>query len=123
VTAAGMISGALLAAGVLAVLLSCLGILLVRDAYDKLHYAAPANTIAPVAIAAAVVVRDGLGQLGIKALVVAAVLVSTNAALTHATARAARIHQYGRWTVAPEAGEATDAAGPPAGPPGEIGRG
>jgi multicomponent Na+:H+ antiporter subunit G len=103
VTVAGVAAAVLLAAGVLACLLSCAGMLLVRDPYDKLHYATPANTIAPVAVAGAVVLHDGLGQLGVKALLVAAALVTTNAALTHATARAARIHQYGRWTVEPEA--------------------
>jgi multicomponent Na+:H+ antiporter subunit G len=85
------LSNALLGVGVLAVLLSCLGVLLVPDAYDKLHYAGPANTVGTVAIVAAIVVRAGFGQAGVKAIVVALVLLSTNAALTHATARAATI--------------------------------
>jgi len=102
VTLVSVLAIALLTVGVLAALLSCLGMLLVRDAYDRMHFAAPANTIAPVAIALAAVLRSGLGQAGIKALVVAAVLVSTNAALTHATARAAWVREHGRWTVAPD---------------------
>jgi multicomponent Na+:H+ antiporter subunit G len=90
-SAASVLSAALLGVGVLAVLLSCLGVLLVGDAYDKLHYAGPANTVGTVAVAAALVLRDGLGQIGVKAILVALVLLTTNAALTHATARAANV--------------------------------
>lgn len=96
-----VLSVALLAVGVLAVLLSCVGVLVVPDAYDKLHYATPANTIGPVAIALAIVVREGLGHAGVKALVVVAVLVSTSSALTHATARAAYVRTHGGWTIDP----------------------
>jgi multicomponent Na+:H+ antiporter subunit G len=96
-----VLSAALLAVGVLAVLLSCVGVLLIPDAYDKLHYAAPANTIGPVALALAIVVRAGFGPAGVKALVVAAVLVSTNSALTHATARAAYVRTQGEWRIDP----------------------
>ena len=96
-----VLSAALLAVGVLAVLLSCVGVLLLPDAFDKLHYAAPANTIGPVALALAIVVRAGFDQAGVKALVVAAVLVSTNSALTHATARAAYVRTHGGWRIDP----------------------
>ena len=90
-SAVAVLSWALLGIGVLAVLLSCVGVLIVPDAYDKLHYAGPANTVGTVAIVAAIVLRAGFGQAGVKAIVVALVLLSTNAALTHATARAATI--------------------------------
>jgi multicomponent Na+:H+ antiporter subunit G len=89
----------LLVAGVGVTLFSCVGVLAMRDAYDRLHYTAPATTIAPVAIAAAVVLEERLSAAGIKALLVALVLLVTNPVLTHATARAARIRQFGEWTV------------------------
>jgi multicomponent Na+:H+ antiporter subunit G len=74
-------------------------VLVMRDAYDRLHYTAPATTIAPLAIAAAIVLEERLSAAGIKALLVALALLVTNPVLTHATARAARIRQLGEWTV------------------------
>ena len=90
---------ALLVVGVAAALLSCLGVLVMRDAYDRLHYTAPAASLAPVLLAAAVVLEEGLSAVGVKALLVALVLVATNPVLSHATARAARIRQFGHWSV------------------------
>jgi monovalent cation/proton antiporter MnhG/PhaG subunit len=92
----------LLAFGVGVTLLSCLGVLVMRDPYDRLHYTGPAAVLAPVAIAAAVVVEEQLSAAGIKALLIALVLVVTNPVLGHATARAARIRQFGEWRVREE---------------------
>jgi multicomponent Na+:H+ antiporter subunit G len=89
----------LLVVGVGVTLLSCLGVLVMRDAYDRLHYTTPAATLAPVAIAAAVVLEERLSAAGVKAVLVALVLVGTNPVLGHATARAARIRQLGEWTI------------------------
>ena len=58
--------------------------------------------IPPVAIAAAVVLEERLSAAGIKALLIALVLVVTNPVLGHATARAARIREHGQWTVRDE---------------------
>ena len=90
---------ALLALGVGVTLLSCLGVLVMRDAYDRLHYTAPAGVLAPLVIAAAVVLEERLSAAGIKAVLVALVLVATNPVLGHATARAARIREHGQWTI------------------------
>jgi multicomponent Na+:H+ antiporter subunit G len=89
----------LLGAGVVVELASVLGALLLRDAFDRLHFTAPATTLGPLAIAAAVIVRESFSQAGIKALLVAVVLLVTNPVLTHATARAARIRAHGEWTA------------------------
>jgi monovalent cation/proton antiporter MnhG/PhaG subunit len=93
---------ALLVVGVGATFLSCVGVLVMRNAYDRLHYTAPASTIAPVAIAAAVVLEERLSAAGIKAVLVALVLLITNPVLGHATARAARIRELGEWTIREE---------------------
>ena len=93
---------ALLVLGVGVTLLSCVGVLVMRNPYDRLHYTAPAAVLAPVAIAAAVVLGERLSAAGIKAVLVALVLVTTNPVLGHATARAARIRQFGEWTVREE---------------------
>jgi monovalent cation/proton antiporter MnhG/PhaG subunit len=98
-SAAELAVAALLALGVAVTWLSCLGVLVMRDPYDRLHYTAPASALAPVLIAAAVVVEEGLSAAGIKAVLVALVLVGTNPVLGHATARAARIREYGQWRI------------------------
>jgi len=49
-----------------------------------------------------VVLEERLSAAGIKAVLVAIVLVTTNPVLGHATARAARIRQFGEWTVREE---------------------
>jgi multicomponent Na+:H+ antiporter subunit G len=95
----GILVAALLVVGVGVTLASCVGVLVMRDAYDRLHFTAPATTIAPLAIAAAIVLEERLSAAGIKALLVALALLVTNPVLTHATARAARIRQFGEWTV------------------------
>lgn len=80
-----------------AVLLTSVGVLISRNVYQRLHYLAPAGTIGVVAVAAAILVREGLSQAGIKAVIAGAILFVMNPILTHATARAARVHQRGRW--------------------------
>jgi multicomponent Na+:H+ antiporter subunit G len=95
----GLLVAALLVVGVGVALASCVGVLVMRDAYDRLHYTAPATTIAPLAIAAAIVLEESFSAAGIKAVLVAVVLLVTNPVLTHATARAARIRELGEWTV------------------------
>ncbi len=87
----------LLTLGVGVELACCVGVLVMRDAYDKLHYTAPATTIGSLAIAAAVVVSAPLSQAAVKALLVFLALLVTNPVLTHATARAARVRQLGAW--------------------------
>jgi monovalent cation/proton antiporter MnhG/PhaG subunit len=91
----------LLVVGVGSVLLSCLGVLVMRDALDRLHFTAPASTIAPVALAVAVLVEEPLSSAGIKAVLVALLILVTTPALTHATARAARVREHGGWKPLP----------------------
>jgi monovalent cation/proton antiporter MnhG/PhaG subunit len=77
-------------------LVCCLGIVVMRDAFARLHYAAASTTIPPFLLAAAVIVEEDWTQPGINALVVAAVLFVLNPVLANATARAARARSLGR---------------------------
>jgi multicomponent Na+:H+ antiporter subunit G len=95
----------LLALGVGIELACCVGVLVMRGVYDKLHYTAPAATLGAFAIAGAVLLRESIVQFGIKAILVALALLITNPLLTHATARAARIRRFGAWTVQEEEDE------------------
>jgi monovalent cation/proton antiporter MnhG/PhaG subunit len=92
----------LLAIGVAFALLSALGLLTTRDPYDQLHFTGPATVISPVALAAAVLVEEPLSSAGIKAVLVALIMIATGPILLHATARAARVRERGRWVVLPE---------------------
>jgi monovalent cation/proton antiporter MnhG/PhaG subunit len=92
----------LLALGVATALMSALGLLASRDPYDQLHFTGPATVISPVAIAAAVLVEEPLSSAGIKAVLVALIMVATGPVLLQATARAARVRERGRWVVLPE---------------------
>jgi multicomponent Na+:H+ antiporter subunit G len=89
----------LLAAGVGSALLSAVGLLSSRDPYDQLHFTAPATVIAPVALCAAVLVEEPLSSAGIKSVLIALTMLITGPVLVHATARAARVREHGRWTV------------------------
>ena len=92
----------LLALGVASALMGALGPRGNRDPYDQLHFTGPATVIGPVAIAAAVLVEEPLSSAGIKAVLVALIMVATGPILLHATARAARIRERGRWVVLPK---------------------
>lgn len=90
---------ALLSIGVAAALLGAVGLLATRNHYDQLHFTAPATVIAPVVLSAAVLVEEPLSSAGIKSVLVALVMLATGPVLVHATARAARVRERGRWVV------------------------
>ncbi|HET7589522.1 MAG TPA: monovalent cation/H(+) antiporter subunit G [Solirubrobacterales bacterium] len=91
---------ALLALGVGLQLLSCLGLLVMRDTYARLHYLGPA-TFGVLAIAAAVFVEEPFSMIGEKALLAALFLLATGPVLVHVTARTARSRRHGEWTIRP----------------------
>ena len=91
----------LLSVGVAAELLFALGVLLARDTFDRLHFSAAAGVAGQIPICAAVVVGAGLSATGVKALLIAGVLLVMNPILTHATARAARTRRFGEVRARP----------------------
>jgi multicomponent Na+:H+ antiporter subunit G len=102
VSAHDLVVDALVIAGVTGELLCCLGLVVARDVFDRLHFAMASTTLPPFLIAAAVIVEEDWTQPGINALLVAAVLFLVNPMVAHATARAARARRFGQV-------EATDA--------------
>jgi multicomponent Na+:H+ antiporter subunit G len=91
--------GVLLAVAAASVLLSCVGLVAARSSWDKLHFTGPASVIAPVALAGAVLVQEPLSSAGIKAVLVALVMLLTGPVVLHATARAARVRDHGRFVI------------------------
>lgn len=99
----GLISDVLLFGGVLMLALCGLGVLVMRSAYDRLHYASAASWgAAPIALA--ILVRESLSLIADKALLAAAALVICGPVLAHATARAGRIRERGAWNPPPREG-------------------
>lgn len=89
----------LLGIGVFFAVLSSVALLFMKDFYERLHYLFPPVTLCIICFTAAVIADKHLSQAGIKALLIMVVLLAMNAVLTHATARAARIRQFGRWVA------------------------
>lgn len=84
----------LLVVGVAAQVLGCLGIAAMRNPYDRLHYTGP-SVLAAVALAAAVLVREGFSLVADKGLTLAAVVAVTSPVIVQAIARAARTSEHG----------------------------
>lgn len=79
------------------VLASCLGLVLMRDVYTRIHYLTPISLVAPALVAIAVGVRMGLRENTAETWLTFLVLVIAGPYLTHATIRAARIREKGDW--------------------------
>jgi hypothetical protein len=74
----------------------CVGLVAVRSAIDRLHYAGAATVVGPVLVAAAVCVAEGLFTTsGLNAVAVALLLALLGGALGIATARAIRLRERG----------------------------
>jgi multisubunit Na+/H+ antiporter MnhG subunit len=80
----------LLALGVAAELLCCLGVVVMRTTSDRLHYASAGYTVGPILIVAALVVREHVSSVGLQAIAAAAILFLPAPILVHATARVVR---------------------------------
>jgi monovalent cation/proton antiporter MnhG/PhaG subunit len=78
-------------------LVCCVGVVVARGVYARLHYSGAAATLGPVLIAVAIAVEEGVrSTAAAAALVVAAFLLLVTPAVTAATARAARRRLLGR---------------------------
>ena len=91
-----VVVGVLLAIGVALELIFCIGVLLARDALDRLHYAAAAATAGPVLLGAAILFDERLSAAGVSTIVTVGFLVLLSPVLTIATARAAHPRLPGR---------------------------
>ena len=79
----------LLALGVAGELLCCAGVVVKRDVFDRLHYAAAGSTLPAILIGAGILVRQSVSSAGLSTIVAVGLLFLLNPALTHATARVA----------------------------------
>ncbi len=117
-----IITSILLAIAVSLAVICSIGVAVMRDAFQRLHFSSPITVISVWLIVIAVWLEDTDWQARIKAALVALILFLMNAVLSHATARAIRIREAGHWDVHPDeniplvkdkgiAGQAPDAKG------------
>jgi len=86
----------LLIAGGLLELIAVLGLCLMRNVYDRLHYVGLAG-FGGFLVAVAVLVRESFSLIGDKALLVGVVLVLAGPVLVQSTARSLLIRELGDW--------------------------
>ncbi len=79
------------------VIVSSIGVLVMRDAYQKLHFVGPAALVSPVLVTLAVWLHVGNKATTLEAMLALLLIVIASPFLTHATIRAARIRQTGDW--------------------------
>ncbi len=107
----GIIIRILLYASVAIALFSTIGVLVMSNLNEKLHYLAPPATLSVFMIATAIAIEEGWSQATAKAFFCAVALALLNPVLTHATARAARVREFGHWVSRPEESERERQAG------------
>jgi multisubunit Na+/H+ antiporter MnhG subunit len=88
----------LLIAGGLLELIAVLGLCVMRDAYDRLHYVGLAG-FGALLVTVAVVVRESFSLIGDKALLVGLILVLTGPVLVQTTMRSLLIRELGDWRI------------------------
>lgn len=101
-TARDLIEWILLGVGVAVEVVCVVGVLTMRDAFDRIHYAMAASTVGPIAIVAAVLVHESFNSGGINALAVGLFLLLFGPVVAHATVRAARARRFGQVEARPD---------------------
>lgn len=91
----------LVAAAVLLTLLSALGFVLMRHAWQRLHFVAPPSTLGAALLTAAIALESG-GVAAVKPLLVTVLLIALNGVVTHALARALYVRRERRWPPSSE---------------------
>jgi multisubunit Na+/H+ antiporter MnhG subunit len=92
-----VIADVLLGLAVVIVAGASLGVLLMRDAYQKLHFVTPAALVAPVLVALAVLLQMGLYENTGETCLALFFMVIAGPYLSHATMRAIRVREKGDW--------------------------
>lgn len=72
---------------------SSLGVLVMRDPYQRLHFLAPIASVSPICFTVALFFGESDKQPALKMLLIALLLNLVNGVVTHATARAHRVRQ------------------------------
>ena len=85
-----------LIAGMVLDVFAVLGLCVMRDAFDRLHYVGLAGYGA-LLVAVSILVRESWSLIGDKALLTGALLLTIGPVLVHTTARSLRTREHGDW--------------------------
>ncbi len=99
-------SDVLLGLAVLVVLGASIGVLVMRDAYQKLHFVTPAALVAPALVALAIGVQVGAQENTGETFLALLFMVIAGPFLSHATIRALRVREKGDWRLEKPTGKA-----------------
>ncbi len=91
-----VVAVALLITGGLIELIAVLGLCVMRDVYDRLHYVGLAG-FGGFLIGVAVLVRESFSLIGDKALLVGVVLILAGPVMVQTTVRSLLIRELGDW--------------------------
>lgn len=94
-----IVADILLAMAVAVVIGASLGVLVMRDPYQKLHFVTPAALVAPALVALAVLVQMGLYENTGETWLALLFMVIAGPFLSHATIRAIRVREKGDWRL------------------------
>ena len=103
--ARGIAVDALLGLAVIVALISATGVLVMRDAYQKLHYVAPMSLVSTVLVGLAVLVQSGWSTNSAQTWLTVLLVMVASPFVSHATMRAAKVRADGAWdlTAGPDA--------------------
>jgi multisubunit Na+/H+ antiporter MnhG subunit len=87
--------------GAAVAILSSIGILVMRDAYQRLHYVTPMSLLAPALIGVAVLIQSGWSSRSAQIWLAIGFMVIAGPYLSHATMRAVRVRDTGDWRLRP----------------------
>jgi multisubunit Na+/H+ antiporter MnhG subunit len=96
-TVKDVVSDTMLGLAVVIVLGASVGVLVMRDAYQKLHFVTPAALVAPLLVLLAIFVQVGLLENTGETFVALVFMVIGGPFLSHATMRAIRVREKGDW--------------------------
>lgn len=92
-----VLADVLLGLAVAIVLASTIGLLVMRDVYQKLHFVTPIALVAPLIVGFAVLAQSGLDENTGETWLALVFIVIAGPFLSHATIRATRIREKGDW--------------------------
>ncbi|HKR99977.1 MAG TPA: monovalent cation/H(+) antiporter subunit G [Candidatus Dormibacteraeota bacterium] len=91
----------LLFAGVALLLLSVVGLVVMRETLDRLHCIGCA-AFGALLVGIAITVEESFSLIGNKALAGGVFVLVSGVVLTHITARAVRVHELDDWRIQPD---------------------
>lgn len=100
-----IVSDILLGLAVLIVLGASVGVLVMRDAYQKLHFVTPAALVAPALVALAILVQVGVFENSGETFLALLFMIIVGPFLSHATIRAIRVREKGDWRLEKASGK------------------